>query len=66
MVELGQKLRITYYPVHLPGTKVTLEGKVVFINDSFYTVQFENYKESFNHGDININVEVLDGNKRVS
>lgn len=63
-MKVGQAVRVTYYPVHLPGSQATVKGRVCYKNDFYFTVQFKNFKESFVHGDKNIIVEVLDGNKK--
>jgi len=65
-MKVGQAVKITYYPVHLPGTKSTFDGQVVYKNDFYFTVQFKNFKESFLHGDKNIIVEVLNGSKKTA
>lgn len=70
MIELGQKLRITYTPSWSSSTKDimlrTKEGTVIYKNDFYYTVQFDNYRESFLYKDKRVRVEVLDGNKRTA
>lgn len=65
-MKVGQAVKITYYPIHLPGSKTTSKGTVCFKNDFYFTVQFKNFKESFLHGDKNIIAEVLNGNKKTA
>ena len=54
--QVGDKVR-----VHTGNTGVR-EGEIIFRNDSFFTVDFKNYPESFQHFELktgSVRMEVL-------